>query len=149
MNSFHFTFPATEMSMRVADDIFGIMINSLAIDQTEKRGLKVMVSELFIDAYLHGKNTVPETYIEVVFEIGDSELAIIVKDRRNDVSRDKIKALSYAKVDSAPKRGPGIGIMNGICDKVHSFRNAEGSFCVRVSKQIKPINNIVQAGITP
>jgi serine/threonine-protein kinase RsbW len=129
------------MSLRVADDIFGIIIDAQNIERMERHRLKVIVSELFVNAYLHGNKADPAKYIDVVLEIDENEFVVIVKDRGDGLSREKVKALSHAVVDPQSEHGRGLGMMHRLGDKVDSFKDSDGRFCVRVAKKIKETNN--------
>jgi anti-sigma regulatory factor (Ser/Thr protein kinase) len=141
MSKFTFSFPTTEMSLRVADDVFGIIIDAQNLDRMDRHRLKVIVSELFVNAYLHGNRADPEKYIDVVLEVSGDEFVAIVKDSGNGLSKEKVKALSHTVVDPKSEHGRGLGIMHRLGDRVDSFRDSDGRFCVRVAKKIREINN--------
>jgi anti-sigma regulatory factor (Ser/Thr protein kinase) len=141
MSRFTFSFPTTEISLRVADDIFGIIIDAQNIDRMERHRLKVIVSELFVNAYLHGNRADPEKTIDVVIEIGGDEFVVIVKDSGNGMSKEKVKALSHSVTDPQSESGRGIGIMGRLGDRIDSFRDSDGRFCVRVAKKIREMSN--------
>ena len=71
----------------------------------ERHRLKVIVSELFVNAYLHGNKADPEKCIDVVLEIDEYNFVVIVKDRGDGLSREKVKALSRAIVDHQTEHG--------------------------------------------
>ncbi|OGC89449.1 MAG: hypothetical protein A2W25_16500 [candidate division Zixibacteria bacterium RBG_16_53_22] len=140
MSKFTFSFPTAEISLRVADDIFGVIIDAQNFDRMERHRLKVIVSELFVNAYLHGNKADPEKCIDVVLEIDEYNFVVIVKDRGDGLSREKVKALSRAIVDHQTEHGRGFGLMHRLGDKVDSFRDSDGRFCVRVAKRIRVDN---------
>jgi anti-sigma regulatory factor (Ser/Thr protein kinase) len=139
MSRFVFSFPTTELSLRVADDIFGIVIDSQVIDRVEKHRLKVIVSELFVNAFLHGNRSDPKKFIEVVLEVGDAEFVVTVKDNGNGAPRKTLQALACSPVDANAENGRGMGIMHKFADKFDSYRASDGRFCVRVARKIKAL----------
>lgn len=136
MNRFQFSFPTAEISLRVADDIFGVVVDSINVDRLERQRLKVVLSELFVNAYLHGNKSDPEKTIEVVLEIGEGEFVAVVKDRGDGMPREKFKALTRALVDPMAENGRGIGLTHRLCSRVDNFRDSEGRYCVRVMKKL-------------
>jgi serine/threonine-protein kinase RsbW len=141
MNKFSFSFPTTEMSLRVADDIFGIIIDAQNLERMERHRLKVIVSELFVNAYLHGNKADPEKHIDVVIEVDENEFVAVVKDCGDGLSREKVKDLSHTPADSRAEHGRGLGIMRRLGDKIDSYRDSGGKFCVRVVRKIREIND--------
>ena len=135
MSKYYFSFPSTETSLKVSDDIFGILIGSLEIDDLEKHRLKIVVSELFVNAYLHGNNADPSKYIDVVIEFDDGGFVVIVKDQGNGIERDKFKALAVTLSASLEDRGRGIKIMRRLSDRVDFFKDSDGRFCMRAIKK--------------
>jgi serine/threonine-protein kinase RsbW len=141
MSKFFFSLPSNELSLRVADDIFGVVINSLDIDHIEKHRLKVIVSELFVNAYVHGNKRDPEKYIDVVFEVNVDEFVAVVKDRGDGVPGDKFKSRHRAALDPFPENGRGFQLTHNLSDKVDSYKDSEGRFCVRIARKLGDMKN--------
>jgi serine/threonine-protein kinase RsbW len=135
MSKFYFSFPSTETAFRVSDDIFGILIGNLNVDGFEKHRLKVVVSELFVNAYLHGNNGDPSKYIDVIMEFSDEEFAVTVKDQGNGIGREKFKALAETLSASMDDHGRGVKIMRRLSDRVDFFKDSDGRFCMRAIKK--------------
>ena len=138
MSKFYFSFPSTETALKVSDDIFGILIGNLNIDGFEQHRLKIVVSELFVNAYLHGNNSDPSKYIDVIIEFDDEEFVVTVKDQGNGIGREKFKVLAETLSASMDEHGRGVKIMRKLSDKVDFFKDADGRFCMRA---IKKFNN--------
>lgn len=139
MSKYFFSFPSTELSLKISDDIFSVLINNVDIAEHEKYQLKVVISELFVNAYLHGNAADPGKYIDVIIELNKTEVVVIVKDQGNGVSLEKFKEYVGSLPESLSEHGRGINIARRFGDKVDLFKDPEGKFCIRFARRL---NNI-------
>jgi anti-sigma regulatory factor (Ser/Thr protein kinase) len=142
MCKYIFSFPSTELSLKVSDDIFGILINNLDIPDYEKYRLKVVVSELFVNAYLHGNGAEPGKYIDVIIELNETDVIVTVKDQGNGLSLEKFKQHAGSLPESSSEHGRGINIAKRFGDKIDLFKDPDGKFCIRFARRL---NNIKKA----
>jgi anti-sigma regulatory factor (Ser/Thr protein kinase) len=127
------------MGMRISDDIFSIVIGAMDTGNHEKHCLKVIVSELFANAYQHGNKQDPAKNVDVIFDISDREFSVVVKDEGAGVAKTALWSLSEALPEPYEVRGRGIRIVRKLSDKVDVFKDSQGKFCIRATKRL--INN--------
>jgi anti-sigma regulatory factor (Ser/Thr protein kinase) len=139
MSKFLFSFPSTELSLKVSNEIFGILIDNLNIDKNEKYRLKIVVSELFANAFVHGNRSDPAKYIDVVIDINNQEFVAIVKDQGTGVTPEKLKILGVALPEPLSEHGRGINIAQKYGDNVDLYKDPDGRFCIRFARKL---NNI-------
>jgi len=131
MNSYHFSFPTTETTLRICDFILGSLIDTAKASDSDKHRFKVIVSELVMNAYNHGNKADPEKYIDISIEMDEPELEVVVKDQGQGVARETFKAFVDSYSDPEDEHGRGIKLVCTFSDKVNLFRDGSGRFCVR------------------
>lgn len=144
MNRYLFSFPSTEEAFKISDDIFGLIIDTIDVDIAEKQRLKLIVSELYMNAYLHGNRTDDSRFIDVSLEIGKDEFVTIVKDEGEGLTGQKFQEIVESVADPESTSGRGIRIVYKLSDRVQVFKDERGKFCVKAVKKLasKPILTI-------
>jgi len=90
MNRYFFSFPNTEEAFRISDDVFGHVIDTVDADISERQRMKLIVSELVMNAYLHGNKFDTKKRIEVALEIDASDFIATVKDEGTGFTKQRI-----------------------------------------------------------
>jgi anti-sigma regulatory factor (Ser/Thr protein kinase) len=141
MIRYFFSFPSTEEAFKISDDIFGLIIDTVDVDFAERQRLKLIVSELYMNAYLHGNGTDVRRFIDVSMEFGKDEFITIVKDEGTGMTGQRFEEIVESVVDPESTSGRGIGIVYKLSDRVRVFKDERGKFCIKSVKKLanKPI----------
>lgn len=142
MSKYYMSFPSNPTALNIADEMFGLVISTLNVDNHEKHRLKLIVSELFTNAYIHGNQSNPDKYVDVTMDLSESEFSVVVRDQGSGLAKETFKAFVEAYADPMEEHGRGIKIMRKLSDKVDLFRDAEGRFCVRATKALSKNSEI-------
>ncbi len=137
MAKYFFSFPSTEKAFIISDDIFGRIIDTFEIGIAERQRLKLIVSELYMNAYLHGYKDNASKIIDVSIEIDTDCIVTVVKNEGAGFSERQFKELIDANVDFESDSGRGIKIVHKLSDKVQLFRDEAGKFCIESTKKLK------------
>lgn len=135
MIEYRLSFSSAEKAYNISDDIFKIIIDTIDTDLVEKNRLRLIVSELYMNAYVHGNEKDPAKVIDVVLRIGDGDFTVIVKDQGPGVSEQKFKELADSVSAYDDPSGRGIKIVHKLCDKVQTFRDNDDKSCVRATRK--------------
>ncbi|UCC80880.1 MAG: ATP-binding protein [Candidatus Zixiibacteriota bacterium] len=136
MERYFFSFPGTEEAFKISDDIFSRIIDTTDIGIAERQRLKLIVSELYMNAYLHGNKADASKSIEVVMEFGPEEFVAIVKDEGAGLTEARFKEMADSTADLESVSGRGIRIVYKLSDKVRVFKDERGKFCVKSSRKL-------------
>lgn len=137
MNRYFFSFPNTEEAFRISDDIFGHIIDTVDADISERQRMKLIVSELFMNAYLHGNKFNTQKHIDVALEIDVNEFIATVKDEGTGFTKQRFKKMVEAISDLDSNSGRGIKIIHELSDKINVFKDEKGKFCIRAFRKFK------------
>ena len=137
MAKYHFTFPGTEKAFEISDYIFEKVIDTIDAEMGLRQQLKLILSELYMNAYLHGVNNDISKTIEVYIDIGEDEFTTIVKDEGKGLTENQYSELVNAEVDYESESGRGMKIVHRLSDKVELFWDEAGKFCMKCSKGLK------------
>ncbi len=142
MSKYFFSFPSNMTTLKISDFVFEALIDTIDTDEMEKHRLKVVVSELFVNAFKHGNNSDPSKYIDVIFDIDKRNFEVVVKDQGSGLARETFRAFVDSWADPEEEHGRGIKIVCKLSDNVNIFKDSDGKFCVRAVKNIKDkVNN--------
>ncbi|MEE9554825.1 MAG: ATP-binding protein [candidate division Zixibacteria bacterium] len=137
MLKYAFRFPNEDSAFTISDDIFGRVIDTIDTDIAERHKMKLIVSELFMNAYLHGNNRDNSKSIDVEMEI-DSELFVVtVKDEGGGIAKERFKEMVASISAPEDESGRGITIVQRISDKIQLFKDSDDKFCIKATKKIK------------
>jgi anti-sigma regulatory factor (Ser/Thr protein kinase) len=136
MIKYYFSFPSTEEAFKISDDIFAIIIDTIDVNVSERQRLKLIVSELYMNAYLHGNRTDATRYIDVSLGIGENEFATIVKDEGSGISSKSFEEMVESAADPECAKGRGIRIVHKLSDRVRVFKDENGKFCVKAVRKL-------------
>ena len=139
MQKFHFSFPSSQKIFEISDDIFGLIIDTMDAELAERQRIKLIISELFMNAYLHGNNADPAKSIEVVLEFDCDRFAVEVRDAGKGLTRKRFNELAESGEDYESSSGRGMRIISKLCDSVDIFKDDNEKFCIRVVKKLKTI----------
>ncbi len=137
MSKYFFSFPNTEEAFRISDDVFGYIIDTIDIDVAERQRLKLIVSELFMNAYLHGNKFDTGKYIDVALNIGTDEFIAIVKDEGIGFTKQRFRKMVEEVSDLESNSGRGIRIVQELSDKIRVFKDERGKFCIKATRKFK------------
>ncbi len=137
MDKYTFSFPYTSRAYEISADILNPVIESLIVDVSEKQRLKLIVSELVMNAYIHGNNGDPDNALDVVIMVDDEDFIVTVKDQGKGLDEGKFKDIVMSVSDEGDESGRGMKIVNKLCDQVQLFRDEDDKFCIRVTRKIK------------
>ena len=137
MDSYLLTFPNTESAFKISDDIFEIIIDTVNSDVSRRYKMKLIVSELYMNAYMHGNKSDPEKEIDVVLEIDDDSFTATVKDSGAGIARERFKEMVASISAPEDESGRGMSIVHKLCDKVQLFKDSDDKFCVRATMKIE------------
>ena len=137
MQKFLFSFPSCKKTFEISDDIFGLIIDTMDTEVVEKQRIKLIISELFMNAYLHGNDADPAKTIEVVFEFDTDRFVAEVRDSGRGITKEKFDQLANSGEDFESSSGRGMRIISRLCDSVDIFKDDKNRFCIKVVKKIK------------
>lgn len=137
MNRYFFSFPNTEEAFRISDDVFGHVIDTVDTDIAERQRMKLIVSELFMNAYLHGNKFDTKKYIDVALEIDVNEFIATVKDEGTGFTKQRFKKMVEDISDLESNSGRGIKIIHELSDKINVFKDEKGKFCIKAFRKFK------------
>jgi serine/threonine-protein kinase RsbW len=137
MVRYFFSFPSTEEAFKVSDDIFSRVIDTIEIGLPERQRLKLIVSELYMNAYLHGNKTDASKFIDVSMEFGSEEFVTIVKDEGAGLTKDRFKEMVDSIADLESVSGRGVRIVHKLSDRVRVFRDERGKFCIKSTRKLE------------
>jgi len=137
MVRYFFSFPSTEEAFRISDDIFGQIIDTINAEVAERQRLKLIVSELYMNAYLHGNRADASKFIDVSIEIGADEFVTIVKDEGAGLTKVRFKEMVESIADVESVSGRGMRIIYKLSDKVRVFRDERGKFCIKSTRKLE------------
>ena len=145
MVRYFFSFPSTEEAFKISDDIFGRVIDTIDIEIAERHRLKLILSELYMNAYLHGNKEDISRFIDVSMEIGPDEFIAVVKDEGAGITVRRFQELVGKTADFESDSGRGIRIVNKLSDKIELFKDETGKFCIKAARKFKkkPILEII------
>lgn len=136
MTRYFFSFPSTEEAFKISDDIFSMIIDTIDIGIAERQRLKLIVSELYMNAYLHGNKADASKFIDVAMEIGPEGFVTIVKDEGAGLTKVRFKEMVESIADVESVSGRGIRIVYKLSDKVRVFKDERGKFCIKSIRKI-------------
>ncbi len=136
MNKYSFSFPSTEEAFRISDSVFATVIDTFGGSVSEKHRMKIIVSELFMNAYLHGNKIDQSKYIDVILEIEDDEFVAIVKDQGSGFTRERFRSMVDSISEPESKGGRGIKIVHKLSDRIQLFMDKGDKFCIKASKKL-------------
>lgn len=136
MKRYFLSFPSTEEAFKVSDEIFSLIIDTFNIGIAERQRLKLIVSELYVNAYLHGNKADASKYIDVAMEIGPEEFSTIVKDEGTGLTQVKFKEMVESIADVESVSGRGMRIVYKLSDKVGIFKDERGKFCIKSTRKL-------------
>ena len=136
MTRYFFSFPSTDKAFRISDDIFGEVVDAADSDLLEKQRMKLIVSELFMNAFIHGNKSNPEKFVDVILEFDNDIFAATVKDQGKDISIERFKAKIHSVTNPEAESGRGINIIHKLCEDVQVYRDQDDKFCVRALRRI-------------
>ena len=141
MERYFFSFPSTEEAFKISDDIFGQIIDTIDAEVAERQRLKLIVSELYMNAYLHGNKADTSKFIDVSLEIGTNEFVTVVKDEGAGLTKVRFKEMVEFIADVESISGRGMRIVYKLSDKVRVFKDERGKFCIKSTRRLekKPI----------
>lgn len=137
MEKYTFSFPNTSRAYEISADILNPVIESLIVDVSEKQRLKLIVSELVMNAYIHGNKGDPDKTVDVVILIDDENFDVTVKDRGEGLDEGKLREIVMSVSEERDESGRGMKIVNKLCDQVQLLRDEDDRFCIRVTRKIK------------
>ncbi|UCE67760.1 MAG: ATP-binding protein [Candidatus Zixiibacteriota bacterium] len=137
MVKYSFSFPSTEEAFIISDDIFGRVIDTFDVGIGERQRLKLIVSELYMNAYLYGHKDNASKIIDVSLEVGTDRIVTIVKNEGRGMSERRFKELVETADDFESDSGRGIRIVHKLSDNVKLFRDETGKFCIESTKKLK------------
>jgi len=136
MIKYQFTFPNTETAFKISDEIFAKVIDTIDADVFERQRIKLIVSELFMNAYVHGNDADPSKSIDVQLEFEKDSFTAIVKDQGEGITKDRFHEMVQSISDPEDESGRGITIVHRLSDKVQLYRDKDDKFCVKATKKI-------------
>ena len=137
MKKYSFSFPSTEEAFIISDDIFGRIIDTFDIGIADRQRLKLIVSELYMNAYLYGYKDNGSKNIDVSLEFRGDRIVTVVKNEGAGLSKERFKELIEAEVDFESDSGRGIRIVHKLSDNVKLFRDDAGKFCMESTKKLE------------
>jgi anti-sigma regulatory factor (Ser/Thr protein kinase) len=136
MEKYSFSFPGTQKALEISDHIFCRVIDTLDVDVAQRQRLKLILSELYMNAYIHGCKGDSHKQIDVTMEITEDQFSTVVHDPGDGLSEKQFYELVNAKADFESDSGRGIRIVFKLSDMVRLFRDQAGKFCVESSKKL-------------
>jgi serine/threonine-protein kinase RsbW len=137
MEAYTFSFPNTARAYGISAEILNPVIDSLADDTPEKQRLKLIVSELVMNAYIHGNRSDPHKTIDVVIQVDEKEFIAVVKDQGRGFEEEDYRRMVTAVSGENDESGRGMKIVHKLCDQVQLYKDEDDKFCIRVSRRIK------------
>lgn len=138
MLRYDFKFPSEESAFRISDEVFGLVIDTIDADISERHKMKLIVSELFMNAYLHGNNLKSRTRksIDVILEIDSDLFVVTVKDEGGGIAKERFKEMVASISAPEDESGRGITIIHTLSDKIQLFKDPDNKFCIKATKEI-------------
>ncbi len=136
MVKYFFSLPSTEEVFKISDDIFSRIIDTIDIGIAERQRLKLIVSELYMNAYLHGNKADPSKSIEVAMEISPEESVTIVRDEGAGLTEARFKEMVESAADPESISGRGMRIVSRLSEKVRIFKDERGKFCIESTRKL-------------
>ena len=137
MERYNFSFPNTAGACEISADILSPVIDSLIVDAPEKHRLKLIVSELVTNAYVHGNKSDRGKTIDVVIQIDDEQFVVVVKDQGKGLKEERYREIVKSVSGESDESGRGMKIVHKLSDQVQLFRDEDDKFCIRVTRRIK------------
>lgn len=136
MERYNFSLPSTAGAYELSADILAPVIDSLTVDPPEKHRLKLIVSELVMNAYIHGNKSDPDKSIDIVIEVDDKQFVVMVKDQGEGLKEEQLNGIITSVSGESDESGRGMKIVHKLGDQVQLFRDEDDKFCIRVSRRI-------------
>lgn len=136
MLRYDFKFPSEESAFRVSDEIFGLVIDTIDADISDRYKMKLIVSELFMNAYLHGNNQKLCKSIDVILEIDTDMFVVTVKDEGGGIAKKRFKEMVASISAPEDESGRGITIIHTLSDKIQLFKDPDNKFCIKATMEI-------------
>ncbi len=136
MLRYDFKFPSEESAFRISDEIFGLVIDTIDADISKRHKMKLIVSELFMNAYIHGNNQKPFKSIEVILEIDTDMFVVTVKDEGGGIAKERFKEMVASISSPEDESGRGITIIHTLSDKIQLFKDPDNKFCIKATLEI-------------
>ena len=136
MEMYTFSFLSTARAYRISADVLNPVIDSLIVDAPEKRRLKLIVSELVMNAYVHGNKGDPDKTIDVVIQIDDKQFVVMVKDQGKGLTEEKYHQAVMSASGESDESGRGMKIVHKLSDQVQLYKDKDDKFCIRVTRRI-------------
>jgi len=132
-----FTFPNTEKAFRISDEIFGLVVDTVDADVLERQRMKLILSELFMNAYIHGNKSDPAKNVDVLIEIEGDDFTATVKDQGEGIAKERFKEMVQSISNPEDESGRGITIVHKLSDKVQLYKDKDDKFCIRAIRKIE------------
>ncbi len=136
METYTFSFPNTARAYGISPEIVNPVIDSLIADAPEKYRLKLIVSELVMNAYIHGNKGDPNKTIDVAMQIDDEQFVVMVKDQGGGLNDEKFHEIVMSASGESDESGRGMKIVQRLSDRVQLYKDKDDKFCIRVTRRI-------------
>ncbi len=136
MERYAFSFPSTARAYGISADILNPVIDSMVVDSPEKQRLKLIVSELVMNAYAHGNKEDPDKTIDVIIQVDDEDFIVTVRDQGGGLKQERFGEIVTSVSEKSDESGRGMKIVNKLCDQVQLFRDEDDKFCIRAIRRI-------------
>jgi serine/threonine-protein kinase RsbW len=132
-----FSFPNTARAYGISAEILNPVVNSLAAGAPEKQRLKLIVSELVMNAYIHGNRGDPRKTIDVIIQFDENQFVTVVKDQGRGFKEEDYRRMVTAVSGEGDESGRGMKIVHKLCDQVQLYKDEDDKFCIRVTRRMK------------
>ncbi len=136
METYAFSFPNTARAYGISADILNPVIDNLIVDVPEKQRLKLIVSELVMNAYVHGNKSDSDKTIDVIIQIDNEQFVVVVKDQGEGLKEEGYHEMVKSVSGESDESGRGMKIVHKLSDQVQLFRDEDDKFCIRVTRRI-------------
>jgi anti-sigma regulatory factor (Ser/Thr protein kinase) len=139
-NLIKINFPNTEVSLQIADEIFNVIANLVTFNQQKIYHIRMALSELFNNAYLHADQQNRDSDIEFEACFSEDRFFASIVNKGAGFVEENYDGDEFPS--GFAESGRGLKIVRKICDKVEFKRLANNKFGVFIEVAI-PINKSV------
>jgi serine/threonine-protein kinase RsbW len=121
-------FPATLESLDLAEDIFRVVAGKVTSAEHLRFRIRMILSEAFSNAYLHGRKAAPGTEIEVSMCFKNDKFFVSIINEGSGFAENDIKWDDFPSAEA--ESGRGLMIIRRLCDRAEFKRIDNGRFGV-------------------
>jgi anti-sigma regulatory factor (Ser/Thr protein kinase) len=134
-------FSCSAFSLAIAEEIFAIIARAATSNKQKQYHIRIVLSELFSNAYLHGDKSAPDSAIEFEACFNSERFTAKIMNKGKRIAENKDKRLE--SICPSAESGRGLAIVRKLCDSVHYKMLDDEKFCLIIEIILPEVNKAI------